>query len=347
MHFSELISALQNGQAGLQSHHLGNDPEISSGASIDIGESNQISFLEKGNVLEKTLQNTRVGAVLLPSEKDLINIVKSKDISWAILNDPRLGFAETLDILHPRTHHFNGIHPSAVFGNQVKIGEKVSIGANVYIGDETVIGNGTVIYPGVVIYEDVVIGEHNEIHANSVIHRRSRIGKNCILQPSAIIGSEGFGFIPTSNGWKKMPQTGFVVLEDHVEVGACTTIDRPCVGQTLIGEGSKIDNLVQIGHGVTIGQGCAFASQVGIAGGAQIGNGVILAGQVGVANRANVGDNVVASSKTGLHGDIDPNQVLSGFPALPHRLWLRCATAFSKLPEMAKILRELKSEVPK
>ncbi len=346
MHFSELISALQNGQAGLQSHQIGRDPKISSGASIDNGGPNQISFLEKGNLLEKELQNTKVGAVLLPPEEHLIKIVQRMNISWAALNDPRLGFAETLEILHPRKHHFTGVHPSVIFGDQVTIGEKVSIGANVYIGNKTVIGNGVVIYPGVVIYDDVVVGDGTEIYANAVVNTSSRIGKNCVLQPSAIIGSEGFGFIPTVNGWRKMPQTGYVVLEDSVEVGAATTIDRPCVGQTLIGAGSKIDNLVQIGHGVTTGKNCAFASQVGIAGGAQLGNGVILAGQVGVANRVKIGNNVVASSKSGLHTDIDPNQTVSGFPALPHRVWLRCSTIFSKLPEIAKTLRDINPPSP-
>ena len=141
-----------------------------------------------------------------------------------------------------------------------------------------------------------------------------------------------------------MPQTGQVILEDGVEIGSGTTVDRPSVGETRIGAGTKIDNLVQIGHGVSTGRGCALASQVGIAGGARLGNGVILAGQVGVANRAQIGDGAIASSKSGIHGEVAAGEVVSGFPAIPNRVWLRCSAAFNKLPEMAKALRELKRE---
>ena len=142
-----------------------------------------------------------------------------------------------------------------------------------------------------------------------------------------------------------MPQTGQVVLEAAVEVGCGSTIDRPSVGETRLGAGTKIDNQVQIGHGVQTGNGCAFAAQVGIAGGATLGAGVILAGQVGVANRAKVGDRAIASSKTGIHGEVAAGEVVSGYPAIPNRLWLRCSAAFAKLPEMAKQLRDLRKEI--
>ena len=165
-----------------------------------------------------------------------------------------------------------------------------------------------------------------------------------MINSNAVIGSEGFGFVPTAAGWRKMPQTGQVVLEDGVEMGCGSTVDRPSVGETRIGAGTKIDNLVQIGHGVSTGRGCALASQVGIAGGARLGNGVILAGQVGVANRAVIGDRAIASSKSGIHGEVAAGEVVSGFPAIPNRVWLRCSAAFNKLPEMAKALRELKRE---
>ncbi len=347
MNFSEIISALKDGQSGLQSHQIGKNPVISSCASLEKGHSNQISFLEKGNLLQKELTNTQVGAILIPPNETIKELVEIRGISWAMVKDPRIAFAETLEILHPQIKKPPGIHPSAVIGEQVMIGEEVSIGANVYIADNTSIGDRSSISPGVVIYEDVDIGKDNDIHANAVIHRRTNIGDRCVINSNAVIGSEGFGFIPTPQGWRKMPQTGFVVIEDEVEIGACTTIDRPCVGQTIIGYGTKIDNLVQIGHGVITGKGCAFASQVGIAGGAHLGNGVILAGQVGVANRANIGDHVIASSKSGLHGDVAPNEIVSGFPALPNKLWLRCVSLFSKLPEITKTLRELKNELPR
>ena len=220
------------------------------------------------------------------------------------------------------------------------------MGPRVCIGEGSRLGADCIVHPGVVIYNNVVVGDGCELHANAVLHPGSRLGRGCVVNSNAVVGSEGFGFVPTAKGWRKMPQTGHVVLEDRVEVGSGTTIDRPSVGETRIGAGTKIDNLVQIGHGVTTGRGCAFASQVGIAGSARIGHGVILAGQVGVANRAVVGDRAIASSKSGIHGDVAPGEVVSGFPAIPNRLWLRCSAAFSKLPEMAKTLRELKRDTP-
>ena len=203
------------------------------------------------------------------------------------------------------------------------------------------IGSGCTIHPQVVIYDDVQIGDGCELHAGAVLHPGSRLGRGCVVHSNAVVGSEGFGFVPTASGWRKMPQTGLVVLEDGVEVGCGSTIDRPSVGETRIGAGTKIDNLVHIGHGVTTGKGCALAAQVGIAGGARLGNGVILAGQVGLANKAVMGDRSIASSKSGVHGEVAAGEVVSGYPAIPNRLWLRCSAAFNKLPELAKAIRAL------
>ncbi len=342
MIFSQLISSLKEGDSGLISYYIGNNPELKEGASLELAQNNQITFLEENNILKTILKESNAGAILIPNTEELINIAKSKNVAWATIKNPRLAFAEVLTLLSPPKLRTPSIHKSAVLGEQVEIGENVSIGANASIGERCNLGNNTVIHPGVVIYEDVTIGTDSEIHANSVIHRRSKIGNNCIIHSNAVIGSEGFGFIPTNSGWKKMPQTGLVVIEDEVEIGCSSAIDRPSVGETRIGQGSKIDNLVQIGHGVTTGKGCAMASQVGVAGGAQIGNGVILAGQVGIANRVKVGDNVVASSKSGITSNISSGEIVSGFPAIPNRLWLRCSAAFNKLPEMVKIIRYLK-----
>jgi UDP-3-O-[3-hydroxymyristoyl] glucosamine N-acyltransferase len=232
-----------------------------------------------------------------------------------------------------------------VIGKRVELGAGVSIGPHVCIADGSRIGAYTVLHPGVVIYADVEIADGCEVHANAVLHPGSRLQQGCVVHSGAVIGSEGFGFVPTAKGWRKMPQTGLVVLEAGVEVGCGSTIDRPSVGETRIGAGTKIDNLVQIGHGVETGKGCALASQVGIAGGAKLGNGVILAGQVGVANRAQIGDGAIASSKSGIHGEVAKGEVVSGYPAISNRLWLRCSAAFAKLPELAKQIRDLRKEV--
>ena len=344
MLFSELVEKLKQGQSGVIDFGIKTNPLISAATSLDKAKNNQISFLDKNSSvnLKNLIKNTQASALLLPANDNyIIELAKKLSFDWVTLNDPKIAFAETLEFLYPLEKEKEGIHQSSVIGENVKIGTGVSIGANVCIGDNTEIGNGTVIYSGVVIYKKVIIGAKNIIHANSVIHSGSELGNECVINANAVIGGEGFGFIPTSLGWKKMPQVGIVILKNKVEIGSCSTIDRPSVGETVIGEDTKIDNLVQIGHGVTTGKGCAMAAQVGIAGGAQIGNGVILAGQVGVSNKVKIGDRVIASSKTGIVSNVDAGKVVSGFPAISNKLWLRCSANFKKLPEITKVIRKL------
>lgn len=340
MLLSQLTTFLKSEDSKIKDCKIFQDIEIKKGASIEIAEECDVTFLEINSPLQSKLKDTKASFILLPDKIDLKTIANELQISWAVCDNPKLIFAETLRILIPKYKNKLGIHPQSVIGENVIFGKDVSIGPNTFIGDNSKIGDNSIVHPGVVIYDNVIIGSNNELHANCVIHPNSTIKNNCIIHSNAVIGSEGFGFIPTNKGWEKMPQTGSVVIEDDVEVGANTNIDRPSVGETYIGSGTKIDNLVQIGHGVRIGKDCAMASQVGIAGGAQIGNSVILAGQVGVANRVIVGDKVVASSKCGIHTDIEKGSVISGFPAMSNRLWLRCSANFKKLPEFAKSIRQ-------
>ena len=346
MRFSSLIKALQAGESGLRWSQPGQDPDLSGAAALDQAVGDQLSFLEAGNVLSASLSDSAVGALLLPDQQDLIDLACRRGIAFAVVSDPRLAFAEALDCLHPRQRPQADIHPTAVIDERAVVGPGTAVAARVCIGAGSRVGADCIVHPGVVIYDDVVIADGCELHANAVLHPGSRLGRRCVVNSNAVVGSEGFGFVPTAKGWRKMPQTGQVVLEDGVEVGCGSTIDRPSVGETRIGAGTKIDNLVQIGHGVSTGRGCAFAAQVGIAGGARIGHGVILAGQVGVANRAVIGDRAIASSKSGIHGEVAAGEVVSGYPAIPNRLWLRCSAAFSKLPELARTVRELKRNTP-
>jgi len=341
MLFSQLINYLQEGNSELQDYHLANNPELVTGASIEKACSDQLTFLEKGNPLRSELGESHAGAILIPPEKEVIKKVSDTDLAWAVFNNPRLAFAESLNLLNPRKGPLKGIHPTAVISENVMMGEDISIGANVFIGDGCKIGSRSIIHPGVVIYEKVIIGEDNELHANCVIYTATNTAERVIINSNAVIGADGFGFVPTKRGWYKMPQTGTVVIESDVEIGCGSTVDRPAVGETKVGAGTKIDNLVQIGHGVSTGKDCAMAAQVGIAGGAVIGDGVILAGQVGVGNRVQVGNHVIASSKCGIHTDVGDNEVISGFPAMPNRLWLRCSANFKRLPEIAKAIRAI------
>ena len=348
MRFSHLLghlSELRRDPGAGPVRDLGPDPEIQAGAALDQAGAGQISFLEPGNALVAAIAATGASAVLIPAAAEetaaLQEQLSGRGVAWVALADPRLAFAEALEVLHPPAARPPGIHPSAVVDESARIGAGVHVGARVVIGADAEIGDGCILHPGVVLYESVCLGPGCEIHAGAVLHPGSHLGRGCVVQANAVIGGEGFGFVPTAAGWRKMPQTGRVVLEDGVEVGSGSTIDRPAVGETRVGAGTKIDNLVHIGHGVSTGRGCALAAQVGIAGGARLGHGVILAGQVGLANKAVMGDRSIASSKSGVHGEVAAGEVVSGYPAIPNRLWLRCSAAFSKLPELARSLRQL------
>tara|TARA_Y100001968_G_scaffold226031_1_gene208827 strand:+ start:647 stop:1717 length:1071 start_codon:yes stop_codon:yes gene_type:complete len=349
MQFSEIVEKLKQGQSGLVDFKIRNNPSILTAASLEKAKENEITFLDNNSQLKlrNQIKDTKASALLLPAnDNNIINLTENLKVDWILLKDPKIAFAETLEFLYPAEKEKEGIHKTAVIGENVRIGNGVSIGAHVYIGDNTEIGAGTIVHAGVVVYRKVKIGNRNIIHSNSVIHSGSRLGDECVINANAVIGGEGFGFISTSNGWKKMPQVGIVILKNKVEIGSGSTIDRPSVGETIIGEDTKIDNLVQIGHGVMTGKGCAIAAQVGIAGGAQIGDAVILAGQVGVSNRVKVGDGVIASSKSGIVRDIEAGNVVSGFPAIQNKVWLRCSANFKKLPEIAKTIRELDRRNP-
>ena len=344
MRFNEIIEKLKQGQSGVVDFKIINNPIILTAASLEKAKETDISFLDNNSKtnLKNKITTSKASALLLPASDDyIIEIINKITVDWIKIKYPKIAFAEILEFLYPSEIQKEGIHKSAVIGKNVKISSNVSIGANSYIGDNTEIGAGTIIHAGVVIYSNVNIGSKNVIHANSVIHSGSKLGDECVINANAVIGGEGFGFVPTSNGWKKMPQVGIVILKNKVEIGSGSTVDRPAIGETIIGEDTKIDNLVQIGHGVITGKGCAMAAQVGIAGGAQIGDAVVLAGQVGISNKVKVGDRVIASSKSGIISNIEEGKVVSGFPAIPHKLWLRCSANFKKLPEIAKAIREL------
>jgi len=342
MRFSDLLHHLSEVNEST-AHDLGADPELSGAEALDRAGDGELSFLEPGHALAAALAGSQAAAVLIPADPELQAQASGRGMAWVALRDPRLAFAEALDALHPRRRPTAGIHPTAVIDPSALLASSVHVGPYVVVGPDCRIAEGCCLHAGVVLYDDVQLAEDCELHAHAVLHPGSRLGRGCVVHSGAVVGSEGFGFVPTAQGWRKMPQTGLVVLEDGVEVGCGSTIDRPSVGETRIGAGSKIDNLVHIGHGVRTGRGCALAAQVGIAGGAVLGDGVILAGQVGVANRARIGDRAIASSKSGIHGEVAAGEVVSGYPAIPNRLWLRCSAAFNKLPEMARSLRQLKA----
>jgi UDP-3-O-[3-hydroxymyristoyl] glucosamine N-acyltransferase len=259
---------------------------------------------------------------------------------------PYLAFAKAVEILAPEVHPAPGVHPLAWIGAGVTLGEGVSIGPFVAVGDAASIGDRTVVYPHASIGAGARIGAECVIRAHVSVRERVQLGRRVVLQDGAVIGSDGYGFARRSDGTHhKIPQTGAVVIEDDVEVGANATIDRPAVGETRIGAGTKIDNLVQIAHGVRLGRDVLIASQTGIAGSTVIEDRVTIGGQVGIAGHITVGRGSTLAGQSGVTNSVDPGTFVTGYPAIPNREWLKASTVFKKLPELRKTVADLERRI--
>lgn len=339
MKFSELVDRFGN-----PAHWGDGELDIIGVNAIEEALPGQISYIGSEKFVPM-IATTKASLLLLPKHEQLQALVTAQNIAWIEVPDPRLAFAQAIDLFYTPYQPPVRIHPTAVIDPTAIIGQNASIGAHVVIESNVVIGNNVCIHPNVVIYPGVQIGDRVVLHANCTIQERSQLGHDCVINSGAVIGGEGFGYVPTPDGWVAMRQSGYVVLEDKVEIGCNSTIDRPAVGETRIGRDTKLDNLIHIGHGATIGSGCAMAAQVGLAGGVQVGNGTILAGQVGVANNAKIGNNVIASSKTGINSTVKDGLVVSGTPAIDHPTYLKVCAIYSKIPTLYKDVRKLKQQM--
>lgn len=340
MKFSEVIQKLDVSFHSLASN-CDLDPEITGLAPIDDAPPGTLSYIEGGK-FAAMVNETTASALILPPDEQLQQQAIERGIAWLADAEPRLLFAKAIALFYKPFRPDVGIHPSAVIHPSVQIGRDIYVGPNVVIQAGVKLGNEVCIHPNVVIYPRAEIGDRTTLHANCTIHERSKIGANCVIHSGAVIGAEGFGFVPTKSGWFKMEQSGCAVLEDGVEIGCNSTIDRPAVGETRIAQNTKIDNLVQIGHGCQIGSNCALAAQVGLAGGVKVGNNVLLAGQVGIANQAQIGDGAIATAKSGIHNDVEPGTIVSGIPAVSHKIFLKASAIYSRLPEMYQFFRQMK-----
>jgi UDP-3-O-[3-hydroxymyristoyl] glucosamine N-acyltransferase len=255
--------------------------------------------------------------------------------------NPYLTFARAIELFYQPPRYEPGIHPTAVVHPTAKLGARAHVGPYAVVDAGAVIGDDATLLAHVVIYRGAQIGNRFFAHAHAVVREHCRIGNNVVLQNGVVVGGDGFGFAKDDSGnWHKIVQSGPAVLEDDVEVQANACIDRASVGETRIGRGTRVDNLVQVGHGSRVGQNTMLCAQVGLAGSTEVGNNVILAGQVGVAGHCKIGDGAIATAQSGIPNDVAAGAVVSGYPAIDNKLWLRCAAVFQKLPEIARAMRK-------
>src|SRR4030043_1192736 len=305
--------------------------EISGVSAIDEAQAGEITFIANPKYLPK-LNETRASAVIVSKE------VSQGEKPLLSVANPYLAFAKILTFFSQKPHLPQGIDSNAWISPTARLGKALTLYPFVYIGDRCSIGDRVTLYPGVCIGEDSSIGEDSVLYPNVSIYSGTGIGKRVILHSGVVIGSDGFGYVKEGKKKVKIPQVGRVEIEDDVEIGANTTIDRAALGKTIIRRGVKIDNLVQGAHNVEIGEDSIIVAQVGIAGSTKIGKNVILAGQVGVVGHIEIGDNVQVGAQSGVGQNLPPDQAFSGSPAFPHREWLRAVNIFQKLPEMKKTL---------
>ncbi|MGH9558602.1 MAG: UDP-3-O-(3-hydroxymyristoyl)glucosamine N-acyltransferase [Bryobacteraceae bacterium] len=319
---------------------LEGDPaiEISGLAGIERAGPSELTFLANPKYAPKA-KNTRAGAILVskPVEASAAQLISE---------NPYLDFARALALFYQPPRPKPGIHPSASIVASAQIGENASIGAFVAIGENVTIGRNAILHPHVVVYEGARIGDDFLAHSHAVVREYCRIGNRVILQNGVVIGGDGFGFAKRADGTHfKIVQSGITVIEDDVEIQSLTSVDRATVGETRVKRGAKIDSLVQVGHACGVGEDNILCGQVGLAGSSVLGKSVLLAGQVGVAGHLTIHDNAVVYAQSGIGGDINAGAVMGGSPAFDAREWLRAVSAFPKLPELLKTMRQLEKRL--
>jgi UDP-3-O-[3-hydroxymyristoyl] glucosamine N-acyltransferase len=257
----------------------------------------------------------------------------------------RLAFAKCLALFSPDVPPPPGVHPAAIVPPTAEVGEGCSIGAFAVVGERARLGRGVILHPHAVVGTDAEVGDGSEIFPHAVLYARTVVGRRVRIHAGAVIGADGYGFEWAGDHHERIPQIGRVRLGDDVEVGANTTIDRATTGETVIGPGTKIDNLVQIGHNTRTGAHCLIIAQVGIAGSCTLGNGVVMAGQSGMKDHVHLGDGLQVAARSGIWGDHDGPGVISGHPARPHREEVRIQAALGRLPELLKRVKELEKRL--
>jgi UDP-3-O-[3-hydroxymyristoyl] glucosamine N-acyltransferase len=323
------------------------DAEIRGVAGIESAGPGQITFLANRRYFP-LLKTTRASAVLVDERIALEREAGAAPIAALRTSNPYLAFARAIELFYNAPRYAPGIHPTAILAKTAQVGKGAHIGPYCFIDENAEIGENAVLHSFVTIYQGAKIGNNFFAHAHAVVREFCQLGDRVILQNGAIIGGDGLGFAKQKDGtWYKMQQSGPAVLEDDVEVQANACVDRATVGETRVGRGSKLDDLVLVGHASRVGTNTMLCGQVGLAGSTRIGDGCILAGQVGTAGHLSVGDGTVVTAQSGIPNDVPARALYSGYPAVENRQWLKTTAALNRLPDLQRRVWELESEIEK
>jgi len=326
---AELVGGKLSGDSNIVIEGVGSLTEAKKG---------EITFLASTRY-KSEVSRTKASAIIIGEGVELLEIPSIKT------KNPYLAFSRVMKVLVPPKKLPGGIDKTSILGKEVKLGKDVAIGAYVVIGNGAVIGDRTVIFAGTYIGDKAVIGKDGLIYPNVTVREEVIIGDNVIIHPGAVIGADGFGYATEKGKHHKIPQIGTVEIENSVEIGANVTIDRATLGKTQIGEGTKIDNLVQIGHNVRVGKNCIIVSQVGISGSTVIGDNVVLAGQAGLVGHITIGDNAIVGAQAGVTKSVPANTTVSGYPAREHKIAQKIDAQLIRLPKLYQQIKELKQNI--
>jgi len=315
------------------------ETNITAVAGMEHAAPGELTFLANPKYAHK-VKDTRASAILVAEA------LRDLPIASLVSKNPYLDFARALELFYQPPKPAPGIHPLASVAKSASIGDGASIGPFAVVGEHVMIGRNAVLHPHVVIYEGAEIGNDFLAHSHAVVREFCRVGNRVILQNGVVIGGDGFGFAKRADGTHyKIVQSGPAVIEDDVEIQSLTSIDRATVGETRVKRGAKIDSLVQVGHACVVGEDNIICAQTGLAGSSILERNVLLAGQVGISGHLTIHDNAIVYAQSGVGGDVEPGARISGSPAFAANVWLRAITAFQKLPELVKLVRDLKKKV--
>ena len=317
------------------------DAKVSSFAKIEEGHEGAISFLSNKKYLHY-IYETKSSVVLVDESLALERNVNCTLIRVKSAYEAVAQLLQLYESMKPRKR---GISDLAFIDPTTTIGEDCYIGPFAYVGPKCVIGDNSIIHPHAALGDNVIVGKNTEIHSNAVIYHDCKVGNRCILHAGCVIGADGFGFAPSENGYDKIPQIGIVTIEDDVEIGANTCVDRSTMGSTFIRNGVKLDNLVQIAHNTDIGANTVMSSQVGVAGSTKVGEWCMFGGQVGISGHITIGNKVMLGAQSGVPGSIKDGQQLIGTPPMEMRSYFKSQAIFRRLPEMYNEINKLRKEI--